>query len=247
MRKIHIGTSGWSYQHWQHTFYSGIPRKDWLKFYARHFSAVEINATFYRLQNTSTFARWHEQTPPLFRFAIKANRYLTHNRKLKDPEAPIVTEKNRASALQQKLAVVLWQLPKAWSKNISRLQAFLQALHGWREVRHCLEFRHPSWFDAETTACLAEAGIANCISDAADWPVWEQTTTDLVYIRLHGHRQTYVSSYSHEELHIWAEKIRRWSEQGRQIHIYFDNDAQGAAPENALTLQFLLHPDDSGR
>lgn len=208
---------------------------------------MEINATFYRLQNISTFVRWHDQTPPHFRFAIKANRYLTHNRKLLDPETPVLTEKNRAAALQEKLVVVLWQLPKAWSKNIARLQTFVQALNSWREVRHCMEFRHPSWFDAETTDCLTEAGIANCISDAADWPVWEQATTDLVYIRLHGHSQTYASSYSQGELQVWAEKIRRWSEQGRQIHVYFDNDAQGAAPDNALTLQSLLHLIDSER
>jgi len=241
VRQIYIGTSGWSYKHWQDTFYNDIPRKDWLAFYARYFPSVEINATFYRLQSTSTFNRWFEQTPAQFRFAIKANRYLTHNRKLQGPEASILTEKSRAMALQEKLAVVLWQLPKSWSKNLPRLQLFARALGCWHEVRHCLEFRQASWFDAETAVCLAEAGIAVCISDAADWPIWEQTTTDLVYLRLHGHRQTYASSYSDQELQRWAEKISRWSDQGRQVYVYFDNDARGAAPENALTLQSLLH------
>jgi len=241
VRKIHIGTSGWSYKHWQDSFYHGIRKKDWLPFYARHFPSVEVNASFYRLQSPATFLRWYEQTPEQFRFAIKANRYLTHNRKLHDPEASIMLEKSRAMMLREKLAVVLWQLPKSWSKNLPRLQSFTQALTCWHEARHCLEFRHPSWFDAETADCLAEAGIAVCLSDAADWPLWEQTSTDLVYLRLHGHAQTYVSCYSDQDLQRWAEKIRCWSDQVKTVYVYFDNDAQGAAPENALTLQSLLH------
>jgi len=238
--QLYIGTSGWSYQHWKDRFYKGIPRKNWLKFYATHFSAVEINGTFYRLQSPETFSRWFGETPETFRFVLKAHHYLTHNKKLLDPEASVLIEKNHALALQEKLAAVLWQLPATLRKDLTRLNLFLQALQQWPEVRHTVEFRHRSWFDDETADCLAEADIANCLSDASNWPLWERVTTDLVYIRLHGHTQTYSSFYNSPELAQWAERIAYWLEQRRQVHVYFDNDAECAAPFNALELKNLF-------
>ena len=240
MSQLYIGTSGWSYQHWKDCFYNGTPQKNWLKFYSTRFSAVEINGTFYRLQSQETFRRWFDETPETFRFAIKANRYLTHNKKLLDPEASVLIEKNHAIALQEKLAVVLWQLPAKLHKNLDRLNLFLQALQQWPEVRHIVEFRHPSWFDDETADCLAKAAIANCLSDASNWPLWERITTDIVYIRLHGHTGTYASSYNSPELARWAGRISHWLEQCEQVHVYFDNDAECAAPFNALELKTLL-------
>jgi uncharacterized protein YecE (DUF72 family) len=239
MTQLYIGTSGWCYPHWQHCFYTGIARKDWLKFYATRFSALEINSTFYRLQNPGTFRRWYEETPATFRFALKAHRYLTHNKKLLDPDASVRIEKNHALVLQEKLAAVLWQLPATLPKNSPRLTAFLKALRQWPEVRHIVEFRHCSWFDDETAACLAAAGAANCLSDANDWPLWERVCTDLVYIRLHGHTRTYASAYHATDLAQWAERIDHWLKQGKQVHVYFDNDAEGAAPLNALELKSL--------
>ena len=133
--------------------------------------------------------------------------------------------------------MVLWQLPAKFRKNLDRLSLFLQALQQWPEARHIVEFRHPSWFDDETANCLAEAGIANCLSDANNWPLWERITTDLVYIRLHGHTQTYSSFYNSAQLTQWAGRIAQWLEQRKQVHVYFDNDAECAAPINALELK----------
>jgi uncharacterized protein YecE (DUF72 family) len=238
--QLYIGTSGWSYQHWQECFYTGVARKDWLKFYAERFSAVEVNGTFYRLQSPATFKKWFDETPPTFRFAIKANRYLTHNKKLLDPEASIFIEKNYAEALGEKLAVVLWQLPGLLKKDSARLQGFINALQQWPQVHHTIEFRHESWFDDEIADKLVQAEIAVCLSDAETWPMWDRVTSNLVYIRLHGHARTYASSYSKSELAYWAERIAQWTKQGREVHVYFDNDAECAAPFNAHTLRVLV-------
>ncbi|MGZ4970125.1 MAG: DUF72 domain-containing protein [Methylobacter sp.] len=237
---VYIGTSGWSYPEWQGRFYSGVARKNWLRFYAQHFSAVEINGTFYRLQSPGTFKKWFDETPPTFRFALKANRYLTHNRKLLDPLPSIRIEKSHAEALGDKLAVVLWQLPPSLKKDIELLKQFIDALQQWPEVRHSIEFRHKSWFNDQTADCLAQAEIAICLSDAATWPIWDRVSSNLVYIRLHGHTQTYVSSYGESELAYWAERLARWTGQGKEVHVYFDNTAECAAPVNALALQTML-------
>ncbi|MCK9636510.1 MAG: DUF72 domain-containing protein [Methylobacter tundripaludum] len=237
---IFIGTSGWSYQHWHDCFYTGVARKDWLKFYAERFSAVEVNGTFYRLQSPATFKKWFDETPATFKFALKANRYLTHNKKLLDPEPSVLIEKNHAVALGEKLAVVLWQLPGLLKKDLLRLRGFIDALQQWPEVRHSIEFRHVSWFDDEVAAKLAQAEIAVCMSDAETWPMWDCVTSNLVYIRLHGHARTYASSYSNPELAYWAERITEWLNEGREVHVYFDNDAECAAPFNALALRAML-------
>ncbi|WP_305909482.1 DUF72 domain-containing protein [Methylomarinum sp. Ch1-1] len=241
MSRLYIGTSGWSYRHWKDCFYSGIARKNWLSYYAEQFSSVEVNGTFYRLQNAQTLRKWFEQTPVDFKFAIKANRYLTHNKKLLEPQQSVLIEKDHASALQQKLAVVLWQLPMSLSKDAARLKMFCQALRQWPEVRHAIELRHPSWFDDETGAILTDADIASCISDAGDWPRWDRASSNLVYIRLHGKPQTYASRYSPQQMRHWAERIAQCMDQQKQVHVYFDNDAECAAPLNARELQRLLN------
>jgi uncharacterized protein YecE (DUF72 family) len=235
-----IGTSGWNYDGWRDDFYAGVKRKDWLRFCAERFTAIEVNATFYRLQSKETFQRWRDETPAGFRFAIKANRYLTHNKKLADPLPAIRIERDRATGLGDKLAAVVWQLPHNFHKNIERLKGFARALSRWRRPRHAIEFRHPSWFDDEVAACLGAHGIAVCQSDAADWPLWDAVTTDMMYVRLHGHDVTYASNYSDRELRAWGAKVRRWRREGRDVHVYFDNDAFGAAPLNALRLLELI-------
>ena len=235
-----IGTSGWIYDSWRDDFYQGRPTRDWLRFCAARFTAVEINATHYRLQSVATFRRWRDETPPGFRFALKAHRYLTHNKKLSDPLGPIRLERERAAGLGEKLAVVLWQLPRNFHRNLERLAGFARALRAWRRPRHAIEFRHPSWFDDAVAACLRAHRIALCQSDAADWPLWDAVSTDLVYVRLHGHEQTYASSYSEAELRVWARKARRWMREGRDVHLYFDNDAYGDAPRNAARLIALV-------
>lgn len=233
---VYIGTSGWNYEGWRDDFYADVQKKDWLRFCAEHFTAIEVNATFYRLQSKETFQRWRDGTPASFRFAIKANRYLTHNKKLADPLPAIRLERDRAAGLGNKLCAVVWQLPHNFKKNLARLDAFVRALHSWRRVRHAIEFRHPTWFDDEVAVCLQRHAIAVCQSDAVDWPLWDAVTTDLVYVRLHGHAVTYASGYSDAELRAWATKVRRWQHEGRDVHVYFDNDALGHAPCDALRL-----------
>lgn len=235
-----LGTSGWNYSEWRDAFYGGIPHKEWLGFYARHFDAVEVNATFYHHQRKSTFEHWREHTPANFVFAIKGHRYVTHVKRLKEPEQSLQLSREAASGMGEKLAVVLWQTPRSLHKDMARLESFAQALSAWPEVRHVLEFRHVSWFDDEVLACLNAHRIANCHSDAADWPLWDAVSTDLVYVRLHGHDYTYASNYSEPELAAWAERVRAWLAGGCNAHVYFDNTAGGAALRNALRLKEML-------
>jgi uncharacterized protein YecE (DUF72 family) len=120
------------------------------------------------------------------------------------------------------------------------MEKFLGALHHWKSTRHAIEFRHESWFDDDVAKCLRDHAVAVCMSDAPDWPMWEEVTTDLVYIRLHGHTRKYASSYSKPSLRKWARRIRRCLDENRSVHVYFDNDAEGAAPRNVLTLLEML-------
>ena len=195
-----------------------------------------MNSTFYRLQPQCTFEKWRNETPDGFSFAIKGHRYITHNKKLIDVEEPVIRCRNAASPLGKRLAAVVWQLPAFLEKNIERLEKFLQTLRHWETTRHAIEFRHKTWFDDEVADCLTKHAVANCMSDAPDWPMWDRVTTDLVYIRLHGHTHKYASSYSKRSLENWANRVRGWLNQNCDVHVYFDNDAEGAAPKNALTL-----------
>ncbi len=242
----YIGTSGWCYPHWKQSFYQGKAQKEWLHYCAERFTAIEINSSFYHLQQQEVYANWKQQTPATFRFALKANRYITHVKKLLDADKPIALERERAQGLGEKLAVVLWQLPGHFKINLDRLESFVAALQQWQETRHSIEFRHPSWFTDDVATCLQKNRIAVCQSDAADWKLWDIVTTDLVYVRLHGHTRTYRSCYNHASLTKWSEKLQLWLSQGRDVHVYFDNDANACAPRNALQLLELLHHvDDS--
>jgi uncharacterized protein YecE (DUF72 family) len=238
--KAYIGTSGWNYKTWRERFYGNTPQKQWLRFCAERFTAIEVNGTFYRLQPQSAFAKWRDETPDGFSFAIKGHRYVTHNKKLLNAEEPVTRCRDAAAPLGQRLAAVLWQLPAAFKKNIERLEEFLQVLQHWRSTRHAIEFRHKTWFDDEVAECLTKHAVAVCMSDAPDWPMWDRVTTDVVYIRLHGHTRKYASSYSKRSLENWASRIHTWLNEKRDVHAYFDNDAEGAAPKNALTLLEIL-------
>jgi uncharacterized protein YecE (DUF72 family) len=234
--KAYIGTSGWNYKQWKDGFYAGVPQKRWLYYSASRFSGLEVNGSFYRLLSEATTKHWYAETPDRFRFAIKGHRFLTHNKKLLDAEEPLKRQRASVAGLGEKLAAVLWQLPHQLKKNLARLQSFAGTLDRWSEARHALEFRNESWFDDEVAGCLADHNLAVALSDAADWPMWERVTTDLVYVRLHGHMRTYASAYSTSALDRWAGRVRNWVSEGREVHVYFDNDAEGAAPFDALKL-----------
>lgn len=236
MARAFIGTSGWSYKGWRQSFLEGVPQSEWLRYCAQRFTGIEVNGTFYRLQSPETFRKWREETPPEFRFAIKGHRYVTHNKKLGEVDESIELMKEPAQPMGDKLAAVVWQLPESFGKSLEKLRAFLSGLQAWPETRHAIEFRDRSWFDGEVSQLLSRHDVAVCQSDAPDFPLWDEVTTDLVYVRLHGHTRKYASRYSSRLLDQWAKKTRRWLKEGRDVHVYFDNDAEGHAPWDALRL-----------
>ncbi len=238
--RLYIGTSGWNYPEWKDEFYAGVPQKQWLRFYAERLRALEVNGTFYHQMKPATFAKWRLETPADFRFAIKAHRYITHVRRLEAPLESIERQRDSATELGEKLAAVLWQMPQSLKQDLALLESFTKKLNCWSGARHVLEFRHDSWFVGPVAEFMGRHKLAVCQSDAADWPMWDAVTSDLVYVRLHGHKQTYASTYSPQSLKQWAARIKRWLGEGRDAHVYFDNTASGNAPRNALGLVALL-------
>ena len=236
---IHIGTSGWHYGHWQGPFYpKNLNPKDFLKFYGQKFHTVEINNSFYKLPETATLKSWKDAVPPRFIFAAKGSRYITHMKKLKDPEQSLTIFMERIAHLGEKLGPILFQLPPRWSFNPERLRAFLAALP--ENFRYALEFRDPSWINDQTYQALADRGAAFCIYELAGYLSPKEVTADLVYIRLHGPGNAYQGSYDTRTLAGWAGAISTWAAQGKEVFCYFDNDEAGYAARNALELQDLL-------
>jgi uncharacterized protein YecE (DUF72 family) len=238
--RAYIGTSGWVYAGWREHLYADTPTKKWLSVASRAFDALEINGSFYTQIKPATYARWYAETPDSFRFALKGHRFVTHYKRLRDCRDSIVRLRDQVKPLGEKLAAVVWQLPSTFRCDLARLEDFMHALGAWRGVRHALEMRHRSWFNAEVAALLRAANVSVCISDAPDFPMWREVTADLVYVRLHGHTRKYASSYTERSLRAWAADARRWVREGRDVHVYFDNDAEGHAVRNALRLQELV-------
>ena len=239
MRKeIRIGTSGWTYPHWQKRFYpDDWPKSRWLEYYVQHFDTVELNATFYRLPKPQTFRNWNARTPGDFLWALKANKYITHTKRLNDPEEPIERFYSAASGLEEKTGPILFQLPPSLAFEDKAFQRFCRSLKP--SYRHTLEVRHPSWLCDRVYAILAQHNIAFCIADTAGrYPYDEVLTADFVYVRLHGSKKLYASDYSEEELQVWAGKIKAW---GKDTYLYFDNDFSGYAVKNARRLKQILN------
>ena len=235
---IWIGTSGWSYSHWRGPFYpQDLPESGWLDFYAGRFGATEINNTFYQLPAAETLAHWRDTVPQGFRFAVKGSRYITHMKKLKDPQDSVPRFLERVDILGDKLGPVLFQLPPNWRFNPDRLSAFLHALPGG--YRYTLELRDPSWLDDRAYEILAEHGAAFCIFHLEGQLTPLQVTADFAYVRLHGPDGAYQGSYSEEELAGWAETLEGWSRKGRDVYCFFDNDEAGYAAANAARLAEL--------
>jgi uncharacterized protein YecE (DUF72 family) len=234
---IRIGTSGWHYKHWVGTFYPATCKApEMLGHYLRHFDTVELNNSFYRLPTESAFDCWRDATPPDFRFAVKGSRFITHNKKLKDPENALENLLPRAARLGEKLGVVLWQLPPKWKKNAERLEEFLAALP--REHRYAFEFREPSWLSDDVMRILRRYNAAFCIYELAGFHTEFEITADFTYVRLHGPAAgKYQGSYTDAQLARWAERIAAWSRTLAAIYIYFDNDQLGYAAQNALRLR----------
>ena len=236
--RAYVGTSGWVYKNWRDQLYADTPVRRWLEVASRTFDALEINGSFYTQIKPETYARWRAETPDGFKFAVKGHRFVTHYKRLRDCADSVARLRDQASALGDKLAAVVWQLPANFRMDLSRLDDFLGALRGW-SVPHALELRHESWFVDEVAARMREAGVAVCMGDAPDFPMWRAVTSNLVYVRLHGHTRKYASSYSMPSLRRWAADIERWVAEGRDVHVYFDNTAEGHAIDNALALRAI--------
>jgi uncharacterized protein YecE (DUF72 family) len=236
---IRIGTSGWHYNHWRGPFYpEKLPASKMLDYYTHHFDTVEINNSFYRLPLETALAEWRDSTPARFRFAMKGSRFLTHMKKLKDPEPGVEKFFARADLLGSKLGPVIFQLPPWWDVNAERLEGFLDALPGRR--RYAFEFRNPTWHTPEIHRILRRRNAAFCIFEIAGFHSGIEITADFTYVRLHGPGGAYQGSYPEETLAQWAARIRGWQRDLRAVYVYFDNDQAAYAVENALALRRLL-------
>jgi uncharacterized protein YecE (DUF72 family) len=268
--EIRVGISGWNYAGWRGDFYpAGLPQRLELEYAAERLGSIEINGSFYSLQRPSSYASWRARTPDEFVFAVKGGRFITHMKKLADVETPLANFfASGVLALGPKLGPVLWQLPPNLGLDPDRLAAFFDLLprsttaaaelarrhdeklaedraltvaEDDRPVRHALEVRHHSFVTPATCELLRAHDVALVVADTAGrWPLMEEVTSDFVYVRLHGDQELYTSGYTPEALDRWAARIRAWQAQGLDVFTYFDNDAKGYAPHDALALQERL-------
>lgn len=214
-----------------------MPQKDWFGFYSRHFDTVEVNNSFYRLPKPETFAGWRQKSPEGFCFAIKASRFITHIKRLKDPEESIKRFFDSVDELGPRTGPILWQLAPSFHRDDERLSAFLAALP--RKHLHTFEFRHKSWLVPEVYELLGEHHVALCIPDRPDLPQDIRCTADWSYVRMHGSNHD-EGKYSGAELNTWAKRIQQFADDGADVWAYFDNDQHGFAIENARGLRERL-------
>jgi uncharacterized protein YecE (DUF72 family) len=241
--RIRIGCSGWNYDHWRRgVFYP--PRcaaRNWLRFYAKHFDTVEVNMTFYRLPKPAVVARWVEETPRDFFFAVKVSRYITHVKRLNDvaPNLQILYARIAPLLETPKLGPLLWQLPPTFKRDDDRLARALESFPA--EQRHAVEFRHESWFAPEVITLLREHNVALVIGDRPEVHAFQthELTADFTFVRFHGGTRGANGNYSHDELDEWAGRLGDWSRRV-EVFAYFNNDWEGYAIENALYLKERL-------
>ncbi len=242
--KAWIGTSGWNYPHWSGAFYPrGMKPAAWFHHYAKFFDTVEVNNTFYRLPRPEVFVRWGTEAPTGFCFALKASRFITHVKRLLEPEHSAAEFLRRASGLKRTLGPILFQMPPSGRANPSRLRLFLEFLSRQRIVQGvqvAFEFREPSWLAPDVLGSLEKAKVALCLADWPDLPVEGPITADFVYVRRHGSTDRYAGSYSRTTLRRDADRIKGWLAEDRSVYVYFNNDANARAVANALTLKELL-------
>jgi uncharacterized protein YecE (DUF72 family) len=248
VHELRIGCSGWNYAHWRHgVFYpEGCPARLWLDHYARRFDTVEVNNTFYRLPTVKAVQGWVDGTPDGFVFSVKASRYLTHVKRLKDMREGVARFLERLEPLlgSPKLGPILWQLPPTFRRDDDRLAEALTLLP---PGRHCFEFRHESWFRPEVYDLLRDHGVALAIGDRPEVHAFQEQvlTADWTFVRFHSGTRGRRGNYSETELREWAARLERWRKRG-DVYAYFNNDWEGFAPRNALRLAKLLglEPDE---
>jgi uncharacterized protein YecE (DUF72 family) len=238
---IHVGTSGWSYRHWEGALYPpGLEPRARLGFYTRAFGTVEVNSTFYRWPRAATFARWRGVSPEGFVWTVKAPRSLTHAARLYAPERWLGEVCKGLGRLETKLGVLLVQLPPGLALDLARLGYFLSIVP--RHLRVAVEFRHESWHREEVFRLLERWGAAYCVTSGARLPCVLRATAPFVYARLHGpdREHLYAGSYPDEDMRWWAARVREWADAGRDVYAYFNNDGGGNAVRNAATLKRML-------
>ncbi|MEU4418691.1 DUF72 domain-containing protein [Nocardia salmonicida] len=261
-----VGVSGWRYPRWRGDFYpTGLPQRRELEYVAERMTAVELNGSFYSLQRPSTYRRLVDETPDDFVVAVKGGRFITHFRRLLDVDTALANFfASGVLALGHKTGPLLWQLPPDLAFDRQRVDSFLRLLPRStsaaadlaarhddklapdrilleapvdRPLTHALEVRHSSFCEAEAVDLLREHDVALVVADSpGKWPYLEERTSDLMYVRLHGHTELYASGYSARSLDRWAEKVKAWAAAGAEVHVYFDNDARGRAPYDAVGL-----------
>jgi uncharacterized protein YecE (DUF72 family) len=240
MRDVRVGCSGWNYDVWRGRLYpEGLPKSRWLSRYAECFDTVEVNSTFYRLASRDAVERWIEQTPDGFVFALKASRYMTHMKRLRDLGQGIRRYYERIQPLVDagRLGPVVWQLPERFERDDELLA---EALAQLPEGRHCFEFRHPSWFTAEVYELLRRQRVALVIGDHPERPFQaHELTADWTLARLHYGRRGRRGKYSERELDVWARRVAAWRSRV-EVFVYFNNDWEGFAVDNALSLKRRL-------
>lgn len=232
-----VGTSGWHYAHWRGKFYpEDLPARQWLSFYSQHFSTVELNSTFYRQPLEKTIISWRDAVSPGFKFAVKASRYITHIKRLRDADESIAKFMTRIQLLDDKLGPLLYQLPPGLKRDDARLESFLALLPG--DTEHVIEFRHESWLEEDVYTIMRRHHAAFCIYDMPAFRTPIAVTADFAYVRFHDKVQLYGGRYSDEELSWWTREIKTLK--AERVYAYFNNDADGFAIENALTLKHML-------
>lgn len=239
---IYIGTSGWSYKHWKEHFYPPkLKATEWLAFYAKTFSVTEINTTFYHLPKEQTVLNWIEKVPEGFKFCPKISRYITHMKKLREPEEPLKRFFDIFQSVKHFLGPILVQLPPALKFNQSRADHFFSLLKSnYYEYEFVLEIRHDSWLQEESITLMKKYDIGFVVSQSEQFPYSEAITAKNIYIRFHGPRELYASGYSDEMLFWFAEKFRSHIKEGHTLWAFFNNDIQGHAFRDAQRLQELM-------
>lgn len=250
MKRVRVGCSGWAYGDWRGAFYpEKLPQREWLRHYSRRFETVEVNSTFYRLPSAAAVEGWIAQTPRGFRFTVKASRYITHVKRLTDPEKYV--ERFLASieplARARRLEAILWQLPPSFRRDDERLDAALAAIRARAPGRHAVEFRHPSWFHADVYALLRARRVALAIADDPELPFQRRVrTTSWAYVRMHRGGRGKSGRYTPAELATWRRRIAAWRA-STEVLVYFNNDKGALAVENAAALRAgLSRPGRSG-
>ena len=236
---IRIGTSGWYYNHWTELFYPAkLSKSKWFEYYAEHFDTVEINNTFYHQPKQESIKRWQRLAPEHFIYSVKANRYITHIKRLKEASEPLERFFEGVRLLKKKLGPILYQLPPSLHKDLDLLKTFIKLLP--KNQLGVFEFRHKSWFSENTYKLLKKFNVGFCIHDMPGVPSPRIVTGDIIYIRFHGPTGRYEGNYSKSALQNWAKWVKEHTKEVRSVYAYFNNDIDANAVRNAKQLKQLL-------